>query len=310
MKGRSMRRLSLLTLLVILALVAVAPAAHATTTASGGPTATAAQQQPDRDGDGWGDHADNCPDQPGTYNGCPDRDGDRSPDSQDQCPDQPGQNNGCPDRDGDGWGDHVDKCPDESGRGATGGEGTTNEGNGCPDRPDRDNDRVADANDACPDLRGDQANGCSAFYFAYFFIAQAGLKDFAVDKRQHGRFRVVNGVKDQTFCRGGPQQCKSMHATFTLSAQSAKAAGISNRRIGSVSVAAPPFGERVPAFVRGISRANGKKLARMKKITVTIRAWAILTTGEKIETPAATITIYRNRPAGRRFASAGTPDET
>jgi outer membrane protein OmpA-like peptidoglycan-associated protein len=56
----------------------------------------------DRDGDGFGDLLDKCPDEPGLLKneGCPisDRDGDGLIDNIDACPDQPGpvENQGCP----------------------------------------------------------------------------------------------------------------------------------------------------------------------------------------------------------------------
>src|SRR5262249_24513538 len=61
----------------------------------------------DRDGDGFPDDKDKCPDQPEDFDGfqdfdgCPDLDNDQDgiPDVNDLCPDQPGpaSNHGCPD---------------------------------------------------------------------------------------------------------------------------------------------------------------------------------------------------------------------
>jgi len=73
-----------------------------------------------------------------------DRDGDGFLDDEDKCPDDPGiAPDGCPrsDRDGDGFFDDEDKCPDEPGV----------EPDGCP-RPDRDKDKIADDVDKCPDV--------------------------------------------------------------------------------------------------------------------------------------------------------------
>lgn len=78
---------------------------------------------PDNDGDGILDVADQCPIEAGptTNRGCPvfDRDNDGLMDPDDRCPDQfgPRDNGGCPygDRDADGLKDPDDRCPDEAG---------------------------------------------------------------------------------------------------------------------------------------------------------------------------------------------------
>lgn len=106
----------------------------------------------DRDGDGFYDHEDSCPDDPGVApDGCPlgDRDGDGILDDADTCPDDPETVNdfqdddGCPesDRDGDGFWDDPDQdsCPDEAGVAP----------DGCP-IPDTDGDGILDPDDACP----------------------------------------------------------------------------------------------------------------------------------------------------------------
>ena len=74
----------------------------------------------DRDGDGFLDEVDLCPDEPGVEpDGCPvgDRDGDGILDPDDQCPDEPGvpEYAGCPipDTDGDGILDDTDACVEE-----------------------------------------------------------------------------------------------------------------------------------------------------------------------------------------------------
>src|SRR5690606_25224703 len=74
----------------------------------------------DRDGDGFLDEIDICPDEPGVEpDGCPvgDSDGDGILDPDDECPDEPGvpAYAGCPvpDSDGDGFLDDVDKCVEE-----------------------------------------------------------------------------------------------------------------------------------------------------------------------------------------------------
>jgi OmpA-OmpF porin, OOP family len=93
----------------------------------------------DRDGDGFLDDADTCPDEAETVNGyldedgCPesDRDGDTFFDEQDTCPDEAGvAPDGCPvlDTDGDGFLDDVDGCIEEP-ETVNGFEDT----DGCPD---------------------------------------------------------------------------------------------------------------------------------------------------------------------------------
>jgi OmpA-OmpF porin, OOP family len=117
----------------------------------------------DRDGDGYKDDVDQCPDDPEDFDdfedadGCPDPDNDKDgiPDVDDKCPNDPETKNGyqdadgCPDnttfdRDGDGIPDDVDKCPDDP-------EDKDNfeDADGCPD-PDNDKDGIPDKNDLCP----------------------------------------------------------------------------------------------------------------------------------------------------------------
>jgi outer membrane protein OmpA-like peptidoglycan-associated protein len=98
----------------------------------------------DRDGDGYPDSIDKCPDikedhrPPNPTDGCPadaDRDGDGIPDSVDACPDVKedkdgiADQDGCPedDADNDGIPDGKDKCPMEPGL-----EQKIAEKNGCP----------------------------------------------------------------------------------------------------------------------------------------------------------------------------------
>ena len=97
----------------------------------------------DRDGDGYPDDIDKCPDikedgkPPHPSDGCPadaDRDGDGIPDSEDACPDVPEDKDGIQDEDG---------CPED----------------------DADHDGVPDAQDHCPTVPGHAAkiaekNGC------------------------------------------------------------------------------------------------------------------------------------------------------
>jgi len=117
----------------------------------------------DRDGDGYKDDVDQCPDDPEDFDdfededGCPDPDNDKDGilDDVDKCPNEPETKNGyqdedgCPDsttndRDGDRIPDDVDKCPDDP----EDYDGFEDE-DGCPD-PDNDKDGIKDIEDACP----------------------------------------------------------------------------------------------------------------------------------------------------------------
>ncbi len=120
----------------------------------------------DRDGDGYLDDVDKCPNDPENYNGfqdedgCPDdpdTDGDGIKDSVDQCPlipedmDKYLDEDGCPepDNDLDGIPDEADKCPNDP-EDPDGFEDT----DGCPDL-DNDKDTVPDLEDMCPNEPGD-----------------------------------------------------------------------------------------------------------------------------------------------------------
>jgi OOP family OmpA-OmpF porin len=91
-------------------------------------TPDVSDHEADRDGDGYPDSIDACPDvkedgqKPNPTDGCPagaDRDNDGIPDSEDQCPDDPEDRDGVADKDG---------CPEE----------------------DYDNDKIPDTQDKCP----------------------------------------------------------------------------------------------------------------------------------------------------------------
>lgn len=130
----------------------------------------------DRDGDGYLDPQDACPDEPENFNGfkdedgCPDdpdTDGDGIPDSADSCildpedADQYLDNDGCPDVDNDldGILDVKDKCPNDP----EDPDGYEDE-DGCPD-PDNDKDEVPDVKDQCPNTPGSTTQeplGCPA----------------------------------------------------------------------------------------------------------------------------------------------------
>jgi outer membrane protein OmpA-like peptidoglycan-associated protein len=119
----------------------------------------------DRDGDGYPDADDACPDQPETWNGfddndgCPDdpdTDNDRVTDSHDMCVVEPEDrdgyldDDGCPDldNDSDGIADALDKCPNQP-EDIDGWQ----DDDGCPD-PDNDGDSVLDLDDFCPNTPG------------------------------------------------------------------------------------------------------------------------------------------------------------
>jgi OOP family OmpA-OmpF porin len=131
----------------------------------------------DRDGDGFKDDEDDCPDQPEDFDGfedtradappdelgCPDPDNDKDGilDLDDACPNMPedkdgdDDSDGCPetrdtDRDKDGILDSADKCPDEP-EDIDGFE----DKDGCPD-PDNDKDGILDKDDACRDIPEDK----------------------------------------------------------------------------------------------------------------------------------------------------------
>ena len=126
----------------------------------------------DRDGDGYKDDQDQCPDEPEDFDGFKDEDGCPDPDNDndgildvnDRCPNVPEDfdgdhdTDGCPDidrdgdRDGDGIPDKKDKCPDDP-EDKDGFEDL----DGCPE-PDNDHDGIPDKQDSCPDDAEDKDN--------------------------------------------------------------------------------------------------------------------------------------------------------
>jgi outer membrane protein OmpA-like peptidoglycan-associated protein len=118
----------------------------------------------DRDGDGYKDDQDSCPDEPEDFDGFQDGDGCPEPDNDndgildvdDRCPNVPEDRDGdqdedgCPegkldgDRDGDGIPDSRDKCPDVP----EDRDGFQDE-DGCPEA-DNDKDGIPDSDDQCP----------------------------------------------------------------------------------------------------------------------------------------------------------------
>ncbi|TPV92674.1 MAG: OmpA family protein [Myxococcales bacterium FL481] len=144
----------------------------------------------DKDGDGYDDAADKCPEEPEDFDnfedgdGCPDRDNDGDGvldadqliggkwttndrkgelDCRDEAEDKDGfeDEDGCPDLDNDqdGVPDATDKCPDDPED-----HDQFEDENGCPD-PDNDQDNIPDVRDKCPlqpeDYDGDKDDdGC------------------------------------------------------------------------------------------------------------------------------------------------------
>ena len=133
----------------------------------------------DRDGDGYKDDVDQCPDEPEDFDGFEDEDGCPDPDNDqdgildvdDRCPNIPEDRDGdqdedgCPegkkegDRDGDGILDSRDKCPDDPED-----KDKFEDEDGCPE-DDNDKDGIPDSSDQCPDDPEDKdkfedADGC------------------------------------------------------------------------------------------------------------------------------------------------------
>ncbi len=128
----------------------------------------------DRDGDGFTDDIDKCPDEAEDVDkfedadGCPDPDNDADgiTDRADKCPDDAEDMDkfedidGCPenDNDADGFADKVDQCPNE----AEDKDGFEDD-DGCPD-VDNDNDTFLDKDDKCPLEFGVVPDGCPKKY--------------------------------------------------------------------------------------------------------------------------------------------------
>jgi OOP family OmpA-OmpF porin len=150
----------------------------------------------DRDGDGYLDPQDQCPDQAENFNGyrdedgcpdSPDTDGDGIPDSTDHCPVDPEDrdnyqdDDGCPepDIDADGVLNAVDHCPTD----AEDPDGFQDD-DGCPDL-DNDQDTVPDLTDNCPNEAGPVDNqGCPPV-FQHIQVTQHGVRfhvEFDLDR--------------------------------------------------------------------------------------------------------------------------------
>jgi OmpA-OmpF porin, OOP family len=128
----------------------------------------------DRDGDGFTDDVDKCPDDPEDKDGfedddgCPDLDNDADgiKDTADKCPNDPEDidkfedEDGCPelDNDNDGLADKIDQCPNE----AEDKDGFEDD-DGCPEL-DNDKDSFLDKDDKCPLEFGVAPDGCPKKY--------------------------------------------------------------------------------------------------------------------------------------------------
>jgi len=158
----------------------------------------------DRDGDGYKDDVDQCPDDPEDFDGFKDEDGCPDPDNDqdgildvdDRCVNEPEDRDGdhdedgCPegsdgDRDGDGILDSKDKCPDDPED-----RDGFQDSDGCPD-PDNDQDGIPDKKDQCPNDPEDKDN----------FEDEDGCPDYDNDK---------DGIPDkQDRCPGTDAEIKS-----------------------------------------------------------------------------------------------------
>ena len=133
---------------------------------------------PDRDGDGFCDAGDKCPDDPEDFDGDEDDDG---------CPEY--------DRDGDGIHDQKDRCPDE----AEDRDGFLDE-DGCPDK-DNDADGVPDTRDRCPNVPEDKDGWADDDGCPDFDNDGDGILDYPVKADQcPNKPEVYNGIEDLDGC--------------------------------------------------------------------------------------------------------------
>ncbi len=165
----------------------------------------------DRDGDGYKDDVDGCPNDPEDFDdfededGCPELDNDKDGilDEDDKCPlnpedkDEFEDEDGCPegnknDRDGDGLLDDVDQCPDDPED-----FDKFEDEDGCPD-PDNDQDGILDVDDLCPNDPEDKdgfedEDGCPDLD-----NDKDRIKD--VDDRCPNEPETYNGTEDEDGC--------------------------------------------------------------------------------------------------------------
>lgn len=169
----------------------------------------------DRDGDGYMDPQDKCPDQPENFqgfedgDGCPDdadTDGDGIKDNKDSCVLEPEDKDsyldedGCPepDNDVDTIADATDKCPLEAED-----PDSYEDEDGCPDL-DNDKDTVADLKDQCPNEIGSTSQeplGCPTNSLVVVTDCEVKITqqihfEFNKDKIRPESFPVLDAVVD------------------------------------------------------------------------------------------------------------------
>ena len=169
----------------------------------------------DRDGDGYMDPQDKCPDKPENFqgfedgDGCPDdpdTDGDGITDAKDSCVLEPEDkdtyldDDGCPelDNDLDMIADATDKCPLEAED-----PDSYEDEDGCPD-PDNDKDTVADVKDQCPNEIGSTSQeplGCPTNSLVVVTDCEVKITqqihfEFNKDKIRPESFPVLDAVVD------------------------------------------------------------------------------------------------------------------
>lgn len=206
----------------------------------------------DRDGDGYLDPEDKCPDEPETWNnfqdedGCPDdpdTDGDGLPDSKDACPVDPEDKDsyldedGCPeiDNDLDTIPDTKDKCindPEDP-------DGFEDE-DGCPEL-DNDQDTVVDLEDQCPNEKGDPNNaekkGCPKNSLVVVTdkevkILQQIHFEYDKDKIRPESFPILDAVAD--VLRQYPEMTLEIQGHTDNKGSAVYNKGLSDRRAKSV----------------------------------------------------------------------------
>ena len=228
----------------------------------------------DRDGDGYLDPEDQCPDDPEDFDGfedsdgCPedqDSDGDGLPDSRDQCVLEPEDSDGyfdtdgCPEPDND-----LDRILDADDRCINDPEDRDGfqDDDGCPDR-DNDADTVLDVTDRCPNEPGPPAEqGCPRVYqdvqvttthirisqTIHFEFNRATIRDVSFEILNTVA-RVLNDYPDITLeIQGHTDDRGSDRYNMTLSGQRADAVRqyLVNQGISASRLTSQGYGETRP----------------------------------------------------------------
>ena len=329
-----------LRLFVCLLMLASAASAAGVPGAIGGPGVAQAQSVGDRDGDGAPDESDACPDTPGGHNGCPapaDSDGDGIVDANDACPNTVGSAaNGCPapaDTDRDGVPDASDACPTEAG---------PPDFNGCPSAPDADRDGTPDSTDPCPTTAG-RENGCPP---PAADVDSDGVPDnkdrciaagFAGRVRSDGcpplwvRFRLnpstPKGLADfrtgnmQAVCEWNGGKACVMRVKLTLSAKSARAAGLNQRVLMDRTIRLtteaekrfaggyqPRGGLPVPSkLTLDLSSEQKRKLRKLPSVTLTT-TMSYVFESETVQAGSKTATLKKRPPKSESEAKERSLD--